>query len=71
MLQAIENVDWEGKPPAQKFLIYPGHVDYDYLNTFGMKMAQGRFFSRDYSTDTSNYILNETAVSGRPIINHN
>jgi len=63
MLRAIENVDWEGKPPAQKFLIYPVHVDYEYLNTLGMKMAKGRFFSPEYSTDTSNYILNETAVS--------
>jgi putative ABC transport system permease protein len=62
LMQAIENVDWDGRPSDQKFSIHPVHVDYDYLNTFGMKMAKGRFFSREYSTDTSNYILNETAV---------
>jgi ABC-type antimicrobial peptide transport system permease subunit len=62
LLEAIENVDWEGRTSNQKFSIHPVHADYDYLNTFGMKMAKGRFFSREYSTDTSNYILNETAV---------
>lgn len=62
LLEAIENVDWEGRTSNQKLSIHPVHADYDYLNTFGMKMAKGRFFSREYSTDTSNYILNETAV---------
>ena len=62
LLDAIDNVSWEGKSPSRKFLIHPVHADYDYLKTFGMKMAEGRYFSREYSTDTSNFILNETAV---------
>jgi putative ABC transport system permease protein len=62
MRDGTENVDWEGKYPEQKISINPISVDYDYLKTFNMKMAQGRFFSREYSTDISNYILNETAV---------
>lgn len=37
-------------------------TDYGFIPTFGMRMAAGRNFSRDYATDTSNYILNETAV---------
>lgn len=37
-------------------------TDYGFIPTFGMHMAAGRNFSRDYATDTSNYILNETAV---------
>jgi putative ABC transport system permease protein len=38
-------------------------VDYDYLDTFGLTMAQGRFFSREYSTDASDaYVVNEAAV---------
>ena len=37
-------------------------TDYGFIPTFGMQIAAGRNFSRDFSTDTSNYILNETAV---------
>jgi putative ABC transport system permease protein len=38
-------------------------VDYDFIPTYGISMAAGRNFSRDYSTDSSNYIINEAAVS--------
>jgi len=37
-------------------------TDYGFIPTFGMHMAAGRNFSRDFATDTANYILNETAV---------
>lgn len=37
-------------------------TDYDFMDTYGIKLAAGRNFSRDYVTDTANYIINETAV---------
>lgn len=37
-------------------------VDYDFIPTYGVRMEAGRNFSRAYSTDTSNFILNEAAV---------
>lgn len=37
-------------------------VDYDYIKTMGMKIAKGRDFSRDYSTDTEATIINQQAV---------
>ncbi|HVX48700.1 MAG TPA: ABC transporter permease [Chitinophagaceae bacterium] len=37
-------------------------VDYDYINTFGMQLAKGRNFSREYGSDSSAVILNETAA---------
>ncbi|MBS1934651.1 MAG: ABC transporter permease, partial [Bacteroidetes bacterium] len=37
-------------------------VDYDFVPTYGLKIVSGRNFSRDYGTDTSNYILNEAAI---------
>jgi putative ABC transport system permease protein len=36
--------------------------DYSFLNTFGVPIAAGRFFSKDYGTDTLNYVINEAAV---------
>lgn len=37
-------------------------VDYDFLPTFGIPVVAGRNFSRSYGTDTSGFILNETAI---------
>lgn len=39
------------------------YVDFDFLNTFDVKMAEGRFYSKDYSSDLSeSIIVNETAI---------
>jgi putative ABC transport system permease protein len=54
---------WEGKGPDEKIYMDLAPVDYDFLETFGLKMAEGRFFSRDFSTDAKEaYIVNEAAV---------
>jgi putative ABC transport system permease protein len=37
-------------------------VDYDYLTTFDMKLAQGRNFSKEFGSDSMGVILNETAA---------
>lgn len=36
--------------------------DYDFASTFGIPMVAGRFFSRDYGTDTASFVINESAV---------
>jgi putative ABC transport system permease protein len=38
-------------------------ADYDFIPTYGVHVVAGRNFSRSYGTDTSNFILNEAAVS--------
>ena len=43
--------------------IYRLSVDADYFDTYGMKLAAGRFFSKDIPTDTAKSVLvNEAAV---------
>jgi len=37
-------------------------TDYGFIPTYGMKMAAGRNFPKEFSTDTNNYIINEAAV---------
>ena len=37
-------------------------VDYDYINTLGMRLIAGRNFSKDFGTDSSAVILNETTA---------
>jgi ABC-type antimicrobial peptide transport system permease subunit len=43
--------------------IFPTVVGYDYLETFGLKMANGRFYSKDYPGDVKgSIIVNEAAI---------
>ena len=43
--------------------LYALSVDEDYFNTYGMQLAAGRFFSKDFPSDTSRaVIVNEAAV---------
>jgi len=60
---STDEVNWEGKRADEKIGIGVRMVDYDYLKTFQMEMAQGRFFSKEFPTDaTEGYIVNEAAV---------
>jgi putative ABC transport system permease protein len=38
------------------------HVDYEYLSTLGIEMAHGRNLSRDFPSDSSAIVINETAA---------
>lgn len=37
-------------------------VDENYLDVFGMKVKQGRFFSKEFKTDSTAFVINETAA---------
>src|SRR4030095_2838358 len=37
-------------------------ADHDFIPTYGIKMIAGRNFSRDFSTDTSSFLINNAAV---------
>jgi putative ABC transport system permease protein len=54
---------WEGKQADQDVRINAGLVDYDYFETFGMKIVDGRAFSEERSSSGSvEYVVNESAV---------
>jgi putative ABC transport system permease protein len=54
--------EWEGKPPDDQTSMDLITADEDYLETFGLSMVAGRFFSREFPNDMNNVILNESAV---------
>lgn len=60
---SFRNTVPEGFTEADNLFIANMSVDYDFLQSFGMEMAAGRTFSRDFETDeTEAYVVNETAV---------
>ena len=44
------------------YLTWQSWVSYDYDKVFSLKMADGRFFSRDIPTDSAGIVINQTAV---------
>ncbi len=55
-------IEWEGKNPEDDIIMNFAKVDEDYLSTFNIKLVQGRFFSKEFSTDSSAVVINETAL---------
>jgi len=55
-------LDWDGKDPESLILFEHVRVDYDMLETMGVELKEGRFFSEEYGADTSKIIFNERAV---------
>jgi putative ABC transport system permease protein len=57
------SVNWQMKNENQENHFWILHVDYDFVTTYQVDMQQGRFFSKEYSTDqTDAYVVNESAV---------
>lgn len=54
--------DWVGKKPEENIQWYLISVGYDYLETLDIEMVQGRFFSKEFVTDPSSVVVNETAA---------
>jgi putative ABC transport system permease protein len=60
---ATTGVYWEGKTPEYRIHWSVMSVDFDYIDTFGLEILEGRNFSKEISTDTRTaYIINETGA---------
>jgi len=55
-------VKWVGKDPNLNVEFTHIDVGYDYIKTMKLQLVQGRDFSRDFGTDTLNYLINESAL---------
>ena len=53
---------WEGKPEGFQEDFAHTSVSYDFVETLGLKIIEGRSFSRDFASDSTAVILNKTAV---------
>ena len=59
---STSGIEWQGKDPnlAVDFLVE--RVSHDYGKTISWQLVDGRDFSKDFSGDSTNIILNEAAV---------
>jgi putative ABC transport system permease protein len=56
------SVDWDGKAPGEVFSFQIVNTDYDFLQTAGIQIKEGRQFSKEFATDSLQYIINEEAA---------
>jgi ABC-type antimicrobial peptide transport system permease subunit len=56
------DVKWAGMPTENRVSFATIATEYDYTQTMGIKMLQGRDFSRDFKSDSSAAIVNQAAV---------
>jgi putative ABC transport system permease protein len=53
---------WRGMENGSLVICQRLNVDENFIKTFGMKMAAGRFYSGNFKGNDSEYVVNETAV---------
>jgi putative ABC transport system permease protein len=56
------DINWTDKKPEANISFGNIGINYSLIETLGMKMAAGRSFSRQLSSDSSEIIFNETAI---------
>jgi putative ABC transport system permease protein len=54
--------DFEGAVPGEKISTSRNYVTYDFIPTYGIRLKEGRNFSRDLMSDREACIINETAL---------
>jgi len=59
---STKGVRWPGKDTTQLMLFDDNPVTYGYIKTMGIQLLSGRDFSADYSLDSNNYLINESAA---------
>ena len=62
ILPGGDDLHWEGAEPDEKVFVRYSNVNYDFINTFDLKMSRGRNFSKEYPSDRNSCLINETAA---------
>ena len=56
------DLSWQGKDPNARIDFTDLAVGYDFIETTGIKVKEGRSFSRSYGSEKSNIIFNQAAI---------
>jgi ABC-type antimicrobial peptide transport system permease subunit len=59
---STNEVTWAGMNTDQRIAFSTIATEYDYAETMGIKMLEGRDFSRDFKSDSSAVVINQAAV---------
>ena len=62
-------LSWPGKNPQESIQFAGISAGFDFINTMKIEVKEGRAYNRDYGTETSKIIFNETAVQAMGLEN--
>lgn len=62
-------ISWDGKDPNLRIEYFGVSGDYDFMKVLGLKMAEGRSFSKTYGSDSASVIFNQSAIAAMGIKN--
>ncbi|MDW3193485.1 MAG: FtsX-like permease family protein [Cytophagales bacterium] len=54
--------NWEGKEESDNVVFTPSSVGFDFVETMGIELVEGRDFDRSRPADINNFLINETAA---------
>jgi putative ABC transport system permease protein len=57
------SLNWTGRDPNSNAQFAVTAAGFDIVKTMGLQLREGRDFSRDYPTDTVNFLINEEAAA--------
>jgi putative ABC transport system permease protein len=57
------DIGWPGKDPNSHLSFADGVVGYDFVSTMRLQLKEGRDFSPAFSSDSTGFLLNESAVN--------
>jgi len=55
-------VQWDGNDPNENVRFGSVMIYYDFIETLGIELVEGRSFSKEFGEEKNNLILNETAI---------
>jgi putative ABC transport system permease protein len=61
-MSTSRNFKWEGKTDGDMFLFHLLYADEEYAKTFQLELKEGRYFSPEFSTDSTAVVINEQAA---------
>jgi len=59
---STSNFTWDGRDTTQSYLFSFTYADEHLTDAMEIKMAEGRFYSSEFKTDTASVVINETAA---------
>nr|BFF38222.1 ABC transporter permease [Tenacibaculum mesophilum] len=60
---------WSGNESDANMVFHNVDVGHGFIETMGIKLAEGRAFSKDFSTDNTGIVFNETAIKAMGLEN--
>ena len=63
------NVEWEGSNPKETILFNERGIGYDFIETIGTEMIEGRVFATEFPGDSNKVVFNEAAIKAMGLKN--